>query len=193
MRCALDTVPPPRRLPVDHPRRRSLMPSRTPTSFSRRPRGSRSMSSLAVIVRGDSIWDMLAARRARGRRRVGLLSGGYGQDGLRALRRRARLRGPGRPPGPGRRATASAASRSAPGAAAAHTQPVAAPVTALPSATVAGAGPRAASSRSPATLAGVVTERFDRRHRPRHVSYTFEVARCRATRRARGWPPQSTR
>ncbi len=32
----------------------------------------------AVIV-GDSIWDMLAARRARGRG-VGLLSGGYGQD-----------------------------------------------------------------------------------------------------------------
>ncbi len=34
----------------------------------------------AVIV-GDSIWDMLAARRARGLG-VGLLSGGYGQDGL---------------------------------------------------------------------------------------------------------------
>ena len=34
----------------------------------------------AVIV-GDSIWDMLAARRARGLV-VGLLSGGYGQDEL---------------------------------------------------------------------------------------------------------------
>lgn len=34
----------------------------------------------AVII-GDSIWDMLAARRARGLG-VGLLSGGYGQDEL---------------------------------------------------------------------------------------------------------------
>jgi phosphoglycolate phosphatase-like HAD superfamily hydrolase len=34
----------------------------------------------AVIV-GDSIWDMLAARRAHGLG-VGLLSGGYGQDEL---------------------------------------------------------------------------------------------------------------
>jgi HAD superfamily hydrolase (TIGR01509 family) len=34
----------------------------------------------AVIV-GDSIWDMLAARRARGLG-VGVLSGGYGQDEL---------------------------------------------------------------------------------------------------------------
>jgi phosphoglycolate phosphatase-like HAD superfamily hydrolase len=34
----------------------------------------------AMIV-GDSIWDMLAARRARGLG-VGLLSGGYGQDEL---------------------------------------------------------------------------------------------------------------
>lgn len=34
----------------------------------------------SVIV-GDSIWDMLAARRARGLG-VGLLSGGYGQDEL---------------------------------------------------------------------------------------------------------------
>ncbi len=34
----------------------------------------------AVIV-GDSVWDMLAARRARGLG-VGLLSGGYGQDEL---------------------------------------------------------------------------------------------------------------
>jgi phosphoglycolate phosphatase-like HAD superfamily hydrolase len=34
----------------------------------------------AVIV-GDSIWDMLAARRARALA-VGLLSGGYGQDEL---------------------------------------------------------------------------------------------------------------
>ncbi|HTB28411.1 MAG TPA: HAD family hydrolase, partial [Steroidobacteraceae bacterium] len=36
--------------------------------------------SSAVIV-GDSIWDMLAARRARGLG-VGVLSGGYGQDEL---------------------------------------------------------------------------------------------------------------
>jgi HAD superfamily hydrolase (TIGR01509 family) len=34
----------------------------------------------AVII-GDSIWDMLAARRARGLG-VGVLSGGYGQDEL---------------------------------------------------------------------------------------------------------------
>jgi len=34
----------------------------------------------SVIV-GDSIWDMLAARRARGLG-VGVLSGGYGQDEL---------------------------------------------------------------------------------------------------------------
>jgi len=34
-----------------------------------------------AIVVGDSIWDMLAARRARALG-VGLLSGGYGQDEL---------------------------------------------------------------------------------------------------------------
>ena len=34
----------------------------------------------AVVV-GDSVWDMLAARRARALG-VGLLSGGYGQDEL---------------------------------------------------------------------------------------------------------------
>jgi phosphoglycolate phosphatase-like HAD superfamily hydrolase len=33
------------------------------------------------VVVGDSIWDMLAARRA-GALGVGLLSGGYGQDEL---------------------------------------------------------------------------------------------------------------
>ena len=33
------------------------------------------------IVVGDSVWDLLAARRARGLG-VGLLSGGYGQDEL---------------------------------------------------------------------------------------------------------------
>jgi phosphoglycolate phosphatase-like HAD superfamily hydrolase len=33
------------------------------------------------LVIGDSIWDMLAARRARALG-VGLLSGGYGQDEL---------------------------------------------------------------------------------------------------------------
>ncbi len=33
------------------------------------------------VIIGDSIWDMLAARRARGLG-VGVLSGGYGQDEL---------------------------------------------------------------------------------------------------------------
>jgi phosphoglycolate phosphatase-like HAD superfamily hydrolase len=33
------------------------------------------------VVVGDSVWDMLAARRARALG-VGLLSGGYGQDEL---------------------------------------------------------------------------------------------------------------
>ena len=36
--------------------------------------------STAVVV-GDSVWDLLAARRARALG-VGLLSGGYGQDEL---------------------------------------------------------------------------------------------------------------
>jgi HAD superfamily hydrolase (TIGR01509 family) len=35
----------------------------------------------AAVIVGDSIWDMVAARRARGLG-VGLLSGGYGQDEL---------------------------------------------------------------------------------------------------------------
>lgn len=35
----------------------------------------------SVVIVGDSIWDMLAARRARGLG-VGLLSGGYGEDEL---------------------------------------------------------------------------------------------------------------
>ena len=35
----------------------------------------------SALIVGDSIWDMLAARRARGFG-VGLLSGGYGQDEL---------------------------------------------------------------------------------------------------------------
>jgi HAD superfamily hydrolase (TIGR01509 family) len=35
----------------------------------------------SAVVVGDSIWDMLAARRARGLG-VGLLSGGYGEDEL---------------------------------------------------------------------------------------------------------------
>ncbi|EQD42888.1 HAD family hydrolase [mine drainage metagenome] len=35
----------------------------------------------AAVIVGDSIWDMLAARRAQGLG-VGLLSGGYGQDEL---------------------------------------------------------------------------------------------------------------
>jgi phosphoglycolate phosphatase-like HAD superfamily hydrolase len=35
----------------------------------------------ASVVVGDSVWDLLAARRARALG-VGLLSGGYGQDEL---------------------------------------------------------------------------------------------------------------
>jgi phosphoglycolate phosphatase-like HAD superfamily hydrolase len=35
----------------------------------------------AAVVVGDSVWDLLAARRARALG-VGLLSGGYGQDEL---------------------------------------------------------------------------------------------------------------
>src|SRR5262249_23188910 len=35
----------------------------------------------SAVVVGDSIWSMLAARRAR-RLGVGLLSGGYGEEGL---------------------------------------------------------------------------------------------------------------
>jgi phosphoglycolate phosphatase-like HAD superfamily hydrolase len=40
-----------------------------------------SLDATAAIIVGDSIWDMLAARRARALG-VGLLSGGYGQDEL---------------------------------------------------------------------------------------------------------------
>jgi HAD superfamily hydrolase (TIGR01509 family) len=39
------------------------------------------LDATAVIIAGDSIWDILAARRARALG-VGLLSGGYGQDEL---------------------------------------------------------------------------------------------------------------
>lgn len=39
------------------------------------------LDATAAIIVGDSIWDMLAARRARALG-VGLLSGGYGQDEL---------------------------------------------------------------------------------------------------------------
>jgi HAD superfamily hydrolase (TIGR01509 family) len=44
---------------------------------SRRP----GVDPTATVIVGDSIWDMLAARRARALG-VGLLSGGYGQDEL---------------------------------------------------------------------------------------------------------------
>jgi HAD superfamily hydrolase (TIGR01549 family) len=40
-----------------------------------------SVDATAAVIVGDSIWDMLAARRARALG-VGLLSGGYGQDEL---------------------------------------------------------------------------------------------------------------
>jgi len=39
------------------------------------------MTGSSVIVVGDSVWDLLAARRATALR-VGLLSGGYGQEEL---------------------------------------------------------------------------------------------------------------
>jgi phosphoglycolate phosphatase-like HAD superfamily hydrolase len=39
------------------------------------------LDATAAIIVGDSIWDMLAARRARALG-VGVLSGGYGQDEL---------------------------------------------------------------------------------------------------------------
>jgi HAD superfamily hydrolase (TIGR01509 family) len=51
-----------------------------PDLFSRAAQRLDTDIESAVIV-GDSIWDMLAARRARGLG-VGLLSGGYGQDEL---------------------------------------------------------------------------------------------------------------
>ena len=46
------------------------------------------------VVVGDSVWDLLAARRARALG-VGLMSGGYGEDEL-ARRRLSRLSRPGR-------------------------------------------------------------------------------------------------
>ena len=49
----------------------------------------------ASVVVGDSVWDLLAARRARALG-VGLLSGGYGPDEL-VRRRLPRVRGSGRP------------------------------------------------------------------------------------------------
>ena len=39
------------------------------------------MDVSASVVVGDSVWDLLAARRARALD-IGLLSGGYGQDEL---------------------------------------------------------------------------------------------------------------
>lgn len=42
---------------------------------------SRGRSIDSAVVVGDSVWDLLAARRARALG-VGLLSGGYGQDEL---------------------------------------------------------------------------------------------------------------
>ena len=39
------------------------------------------MDVSASVVVGDSVWDLLAARRARALG-IGLLSGGYGQDEL---------------------------------------------------------------------------------------------------------------
>jgi phosphoglycolate phosphatase-like HAD superfamily hydrolase len=51
-----------------------------PDSFLAAARGFRISIHDSVVV-GDSIWDLLAARRARALG-VGLLSGGYGQDEL---------------------------------------------------------------------------------------------------------------
>ena len=56
-----------------------------------------------AYVVGDSVWDLLAARRA-GAIGIGLLSGGYGREELERGGRVPGLRRPRRPAGPGRRA-----------------------------------------------------------------------------------------
>ena len=56
------------------------MPSPTPTCSWPRPTGWACRSPTSVVV-GDSVWDLLAARRARALG-IGLLSGGYGTEEL---------------------------------------------------------------------------------------------------------------
>ena len=65
--------------PGHHPRQGALRQAR-PGPVPRRRRGARHADRPACVV-GDSVWDMLAARRAGGLG-VGLLSGGYGEDEL---------------------------------------------------------------------------------------------------------------
>ena len=74
--------------------------SRSLPRGGRAPRASR--SSHATVV-GDSVWDMLAAQRARALG-IGLLSGGYGARRARARRRLSRVRRSGRDAGAPRRA-----------------------------------------------------------------------------------------
>ena len=69
-------------------------PSPTPTCSWPRPTGWASDRRTSIVV-GDSVWDLLAARRARALG-IGLLSGGYGSEELRARRRLPGLRRPGR-------------------------------------------------------------------------------------------------
>ena len=59
-----------------------VRPTRNPIwiCFWRRLKSSACRSVISVVV-GDSIWDLLAARRARALS-VGLLSGGYGREEL---------------------------------------------------------------------------------------------------------------
>ena len=64
------------------PATRSATPSPIPTCSSPPPPSSASPIEHSVVV-GDSVWDMLAARRARALG-VGLLSGGYGEEELNA-------------------------------------------------------------------------------------------------------------
>ena len=112
------------KLGVDHdedrrssPATRCATPSPTRICSSPPPRRSASRSRRACVV-GDSVWDMLAARRAGGLG-VGLLSGGYGEDELVTGQRLPGLRGPCRPAPPHRRGRrpeiASAATIASPG------------------------------------------------------------------------------
>ena len=60
--------------------RQKAISSRVSTGL--RPRAV-STAIIPIYVVGDAVWDLLAARRA-GMLRVGLLSGGYGEDELLA-------------------------------------------------------------------------------------------------------------
>ena len=69
------------KVPVVHARPGASYAKPDPDLFlAAADRARRSRSSTACVV-GDSVWDMLAARRA-GALGVGLLSGGYGEDEL---------------------------------------------------------------------------------------------------------------